>query len=86
MLKFLTQTRKKFIRIKKKGDGVKILRKQFLKKLKKQDAVFLSLFLSFLSEYLIFSVEDNKEIFLRGISMQYSFSLLRYLFFYLISR
>jgi len=83
MLKILIQIRKKILSIKKKESGVKILRKQFLKK---QDAVLLSIIFTFLSEYLIFSVEENKEVFLRGISMQYSFSLLRYFIFYLISR
>lgn len=83
MLNFLIQIRKKILSIKKRESGVKILRKQFIKK---QDAILLSVIFTYLNEYLFFSVEENKESFLREISIQYSFSLLRYFIFYLISR
>lgn len=60
----------------------KIIKKQIMDNDQKQ---LLSFVFVILSEYLLFSTVEQKEEYMKGISYQTGFSLLRYFIYYVIS-
>lgn len=87
MLHFLINI-KKIIQENKIKRRQNILEKKILKKnmLQNEQKVLFSFVLTFISEYLIFSIQDHKEDYLKSISITSLLSIFRYYIFYLISK
>jgi hypothetical protein len=87
MLHFLINL-KKIIQENKIKRQQNILGKKILKKnmLQNEQKVLLSFVLVFISEYLTFSIQDQKEDYLKSISITSFLSILRYYVYYLLSK
>jgi hypothetical protein len=87
MLHFLINL-KKIIQENKIKRRQNILGKKILKKnmLQNEQKVLLSFVMTFISEYLIFSIQDQKEDYMKSISITSFLSILRYYVYYLISK
>ena len=87
MLIFLSNLRKSIQKNKIKRRK-KILKKKILKKnmLLDEQKILLYYVFSFISEYLVFSIQDQKEEYMKSVSKNSLYSILRYYLYYLISK
>lgn len=87
MLIFLSNLRKSIQKNKIKRRK-NILEKKILKKnmLLDEQKILLYYVFSFISEYLVFSIQDQKEEYMKSVSKNSLYSILRYYLYYLISK